>query len=703
MPPPTAGPSVPTYTRTADDRRDPLRTEWLLTNGLGGFAMGTVLGVPTRRYHGLLVAAQRPPVDRVLALGQIVETVTLTPAGRGPESAEVHYLTPLHFHHAGERAIGCPQLEHFERDVACRWTWRLGPAGAGARVDKLVHLFHNRNAVGVRYTITPDAGIAWTLDLHPLTGLRDFHSLRRPGPMPAVEDSPGGVRVRGRSVTLRLLPVGFTFHADPHAWQGIEYMWEDARGLDAVEEQFCPGVFAAAGNTQNGNAHPTTLTLIATTDDDDPPAIDDDIAAERARIGSLCGAVLSRHATILATANDRDALARLAAASDDFIVLRGERTDAHAGVSIIAGYPWFADWGRDTMIALPGLLLAAGRYDEARRVLTTFARARRRGLIPNRFDDYAGPAHFNTIDAPLWFIEAACGYLEATGDRASFDAELGPACLDIIRGYREGTDHGIGVDPADGLVTGGDANTQLTWMDAQRDGVTFTPRYGKAVEINALWHNALVRTAEAIDTAHPNTAAELRADAERTAASFRTAFVRTDGHGLHDRLEPDDEGGWRAISEIRPNQLFAVSLPRSPLDDDAQQSVVDVCARELLTPHGVRTLSPADAAYKPRFDGTLFHRDAAYHQGTAWPWLIGPMAEATLRAGNFSNDARAEARAMLEPLIDSLDKLCPGQLAEVYDGDDTPAEPQRPGGCPAQAWSIAEVLRVLTLVLDPNR
>ncbi|MCA3005850.1 MAG: glycogen debranching protein, partial [Phycisphaerales bacterium] len=382
---------------------------------------------------------------------------------------------------------------------------------------------------------------------------------------------------------------------------------------------------------------------------------------------------------------------------------------ANFPASIIAGYPWFADWGRDTMISLPGLLLCTGRHEEARSLLLLFSAARgggpagseqSGGLVPNVFDDYTGRPHYNTVDASLWFVHACCRYLAASKDQSTFNKELLPACLDVMHAYRTGTAFGIGADPEDGLIASGDHTTQLTWMDAKRDGVVFTPRHGKAIEINALYYNALRSLAVAAGPHRTGLRNEMTALADKIGPTIATRFWNPQRQCLFDCLTPDHAapGGWRPSTQVRPNQIFAVSLPHSPLNPSQQQAVVKCVRERLWTRHGLRTLEQGDAGYKGRFEGRMFDRDAAYHNGTAWPWLAGPLAEATLRAGGFSSEARAQARELLAPLLRAMEGGCLGQLAEVYDGDDTTERPQRAAGCPAQAWSIAETLRVSLLI-----
>jgi predicted glycogen debranching enzyme len=402
---------------------------------------------------------------------------------------------------------------------------------------------------------------------------------------------------------------------------------------------------------------------------------------------------------------DRESLDKLAAAADAFVVRRGARTTHprvdHARRGVLPGDGGGGGEGVSiTFISLPGLLLCTGRFEEARATLATFAAARRNGLIPNVFNDQTGEPEYNTVDGSLWFIHAACEYVERSGDDGVLAGEIGKACLDVIAHYRRGTDHSIAMDPFDKLIAAGSESSQLTWMDARRDGVTFTPRFGKPVEINALWCSALLRLADLLAKEQPTLSANLLDLGAAAGKSFAAAFWNDSASCLFDCLVPVGGGdGWAPSAEIRPNQLFAVSLPHSPLTAEQQRSVLACVKSRLLTPLGVRTLDPADRRYRGRYEGSLFDRDAAYHQGTAWPWLTGVLAMAVLREGNCSEQSRREARAILAPLIAELDGAgpgggCTGFLAEVYDGD----APQRPGGCPAQAWSIATVLQAMCML-----
>ncbi len=632
------------------------RPEWLLPTGHGGFAMGCCDGFPGRRYHGLLNAAATPPVDRVATVGEPVVEV---------DGIDVRRV-PLRFEKQGDRV---------------RWESR----GEGWRVERELAVGYRENTAAMRVTVTRE-GKAGAIGLRvgmPVL-LRDFHKLDEEVgagdlEIDAREDGFVASRALGEARhRVELRAKGARFVERGRVETGIAVPHELDRGDETLEARYWPGDFEA--ELAKSDESLTVEVLIAFNDDALPVGLLDD-ASRAARLEELA-----------ARFGDDD-LRALAVASDDFLVER--MVDGESCMSVIAGYPWFADWGRDTMIALPGLLLVTGRHGEALSTLRTYARHVSDGMIPNRFDDYGGAPHYNTVDASLWFHHASAEYLRASGDERGYREELLPACLEIIAGYARGTRFGIGVDEADGLVFAGDDTTQLTWMDAKRDGKVFTPRHGKAVEINALWFNALRSTAEAMRAvgADAERADELEAMAERVRESFNDAFLGGPGGGLIDCLRPDGKGGWEATDEMRPNQLFAVSLPHSPLDDEAKRRVVEVCERELLTPMGLRTLSRDHRRYRAHFTGDMMSRDDAYHNGTVWPWLIGPMAEAVLRVGGFSDDAKRKARGMIEPLIATMTSGCLGQICEVSDGD----EPRLEQGCIAQAWSVAEILRISVL------
>jgi predicted glycogen debranching enzyme len=682
-------------------------TEWLLTDGLGGFAMGTAAGIPSRRYHGWLVASLAPPVRREVLLHSVVDRLVVAP---GTSDERAFNLAAYLFHDGTMHPKGVENLVHFECDTSARWTYECGEV----EVVRTLRLVRHGAAALVSWEIRGLTRLA-RLEVRPMLAMRDAHELLAASSAgSAFESTQEGRRFRvshrGRTIELAGDP-GFV---EPGAqwWFNFRYAIETSRGLDDLEDLYSPGEFMMQVRP---GAHPVTFTLSASLVEPRPKLASAPhsaagaIASEnatRARLEAMASEVLSRLAPATPQ-GDRAAIARLVGASDAFIVQRGSDPKT-PGVSIIAGYPWFSDWGRDSMISQVGLLLVTRRFAEARRLLETFASHMKNGLVPNLFDDQTGEALYNTVDASLWYLHAACEYLRLTGDRTGFDATIRPACLKIIEAYRNGTDFKIGMDPADGLIAAGDETMQLTWMDAKRDGVVFTPRHGKAVEINALWHHGLLSIAEAIKPSDPKRAIDLGALASKAGESFRKVFWNAAAACCFDVIKPVERRSasgsgasrlaWIADPRIRPNQMFAVSLRHSPLTDAQKAAVLKVVQQHLLTPLGLRTLSPSDPGYKPRFTGRMMERDAAYHNGTVWPWLIGAYVEGLLRVTGFGIAGRAQARQELQGLIAQLDATSLGQIYEVFDGDGTPDKPRVPGGCMAQAWSIAETLRALVLI-----
>jgi glycogen debranching enzyme len=679
-----------------------LRTEWLLTNGVGGYAMGTLLGANTRRYHGLLIAATRPPIGRVLTLHSMSEQLILRREGEGKDGAseEAIDLSTQQFdardtrdpilHPSGWRYLTCVRLATPRQIV---WTYQIG----AITVHRHLQIHRGENAITLQYQFMGvPSGAAFRV--RPLLALRDFHGLNTETRemAPAVHASPyrtwsvNDVRLRMRDAA--------TWRDEPQWWHDFHYQRERERGQDSREHVYSPGYVIV---DSPGRYEPPLPPLeLRFGDGADFPALSESRGSPRRS---------PRHPA-------------LADAAGQFIVRR--HAPGRWFSSILAGYPWFGDWGRDTMISLPGLILCTGRFNEAQSILSGYARHLRNGLIPNLFDDYGGAAHYNTVDASLWFVHAVHEAWRWRMPEVTInDPRVFDACHEIIAAYRRGTDFGIRMDD-DGLIIAGDESTQLTWMDAKRDGVVFTPRCGKAVEINTLWHNALMCLSRMTGDAGQRN--DLLTLARRVAASFRAAFWWNEQQCLHDCLMPGRAGlgpaAWAppAVNEagsappmagpspalqrfepdgrLRPNQILAVSLPFSPLNDAQQHSVVDIVGERLLTPYGLRTLDRDDPGYRGRYEGDLFQRDAAYHNGTVWPWLIGSYCEALLRVKKFSDDAKRRVREIIQPLIDEMSNTsggrCLGQIAEVYDGD----APHRPSGCPAQAWTVAEVLRILTLV-----
>lgn len=646
-----------------------LHYEWLLSNGMGGYALSTIVGCNTRRYSALLVAALNPPVGRVVTVNRVGEILTLN--GRDDQLLEfsVNQFRQT-FHPRGDR-----YLERFELDDVARWYYDI----EGVRVVKEVLMCWQRNAVGVRYTVEGQEGRRMRLRLTPFVGLRDFHSLRSAqGANFQVQASASGVSVSGDGNTVYVRADAGSFEQKPDWWYAHTYAIEAERGMQDSEDLFAPGsfVFDATGRG--------TVTLWISTDAS-PDAYDWDAErAKRPKTGiGLHGDSASKHVEAVSpTLNDtpRPVIAspvieKLARAAADYVVAR-KQPDGSPGQTVIAGYPWFADWGRDTMISLPGLFLTTRRFEEAGQVLSVFAQYTDKGMIPNRFDDYSNEPHYNTVDASLWFIHAAHEYLRLSGDEKTFKSKLLPACRAIIDGYQNGTRYNIHADKSDHLIVAGDSTTQLTWMDAKMGDIAFTPRSGKAIEINALWYNALKLMGD-------------DAQAEKVATSFRQKYWISPFRGCYDVVGDESDPSFKD-AQLRPNQIFATSLPHSPLTPDQRKAVVEVVRRELLTPYGLRTLARSEPNYRPRYFGDQFQRDGAYHNGAVWPWLIGAFLEGYLRANDRSADAIRQARVWLQPLIDLLERGCIGQLPEICEGE----EPHRAVGCCAQAWSVAEALRL---------
>ena len=672
------------------------RREWLVTNGLGGYAMGTVAGMLSRSYHGLLIAAAAPPgapglppAARTLLLAKLDETAgydgrryeLFTDQRADQPNAADPWITPK----------GYRFLERFRLEGTTPvWTYAL----ADARLEKRVWMEPGANTTYVQYTLTR-ASRPLTLHLAALVTYRDHHgNVAHGGTFPfQVEPVQHGLRL----AALDALPFYLlsdnaqaTAQAIPIWLAGYHLAVEHYRGQKDLES-YCH----AADLTVTLHAG-ESVTFVASTEA--APDLDGDAAYTRRRVYEQKLLAQARPGLKLeAAAGGPDWLAggieHLALAADQFIVKRELARSAppggyaqtgqsgFEGRSIIAGYPWFGDWGRDTMIALPGLTLVTGRAEVARQILLTFARFVDQGMLPNRFPDAGEEPEYNTVDATLWYVEAIRAYHAATGDDGLL-AELYPVLQEVVAWHRRGTRYNIHLDEADGLLYGGSPEVQLTWMDAKLDDWVVTPRIGKPVEISALWYNALRGLAGfARRLGHDGDAAGYDALADQTQAGFARFWSDELGYCVDVLDGPDGDD-----PALRPNQLFAVSLHHSPLSDAQAAAVVDVCARHLLTAHGLRSLSPDHPEYIGRYGGDRHSRDAAYHQGTTWGWLLGPFVSAHYRVHRDS----AQARSFLLPMLQHLHSHGVGSLSEIFDGD----PPFTPRACIAQAWSVAEVLRV---------
>ena len=664
---------------TGEQARDPawlLGREWLVTNGLGGFAAGTLAGIPTRRYHALLVAALPTPLGRTVMLNHLSERVRFADGTRfemgGHERAG-----------GGLEGTGARYLVEFRLENGLPvWRYEVGSAA----IEKRVRMPHQHNTVHVTYRLL--RGEPARLELRPSLHVRPLEGSVRgtfeaPGTITAVEDRLDLATARGYpALRLRIYGPHGGFALDSRMLENVHYRAEAERGYADEGDLWSPGSFGA----DLGAGASTTL-MASTESWDVIDALDPDEveAAEAERREHLLAGV--------APVARSGVGAELALAADQFVIRpSGRREDvARARAaggdvrSIVAGYHWFTDWGRDTMISLEGLTCLTGRHAEAGYILRTFGQYVRDGLIPNMFPDGSNEGLYHTADATLWLFHAVDRYLDATGDAATLSA-LMPKLSDIVRSHLEGTRFGIHVDPKDGLLVQGADGYQLTWMDAKVDGWVVTPRRGKAVEINALWYNAL-RLLEGWTRRGGDEAAAvaLAAHAEQCGRSFNARFWNPDAGYLYDVVESPDLAG-QDDSACRPNQLLALSLTYPVLDQARWAPVVETARAKLLTPVGLRSLSPDHPEFKPSYHGDLRTRDAAYHQGTVWAWLIGPFIDAWLRV---HPDDQAGARRFLDGFVPHLDDACIGSISEVFDA----VPPYTPRGCVAQAWSVAEVLR----------
>jgi predicted glycogen debranching enzyme len=628
--------------------------EWLVTNGLGGYAAGTLTATLTRRYHGLLVAALQPPLGRTVLVAAADASVRY----RG----QTHALATHQYADGTIEPQGFRHLESFTLNGGLPvWTWTLGDA----RLVQTVWMAPGANVTYVRWQLA-GASAPLGFEVAPLCTCRDHHGTLRGGGTWQVELAASTVRLSAwpGAPAIQLACPGATFRDERAWWWNFRQRVEAERGLDAEQDLFRPGVFSA--ELQSGQE----LTLIIATGDEPPPAAAVARAGDQQRRARLLGAVPREPGWVR----------QLVLAADQFLVRRavGARPD---GVSVIAGYPWFGDWGRDTMIALPGLALVTGQPELAEQCLRTFAAHLHEGLLPNRFPEHGRPPEYNTVDATLWFFQALDAHRRASG-ALNLIRELRPKLVECIDWHLLGTAHGIGVDPADGLLRAGEPGVQLTWMDARVGDRVVTPRHGKPVEINALWHAALLLMAEwaqALGTSDTRRYLEL-------ALGVRDAFRRRYWNAARGCLfDVVDGPGGGDDPALRPNQILAVSLGADLLEPAMAAAVVEACQAELLTPVGLRSLGPAEPGYLGVCTGGPAERDAAYHQGTVWAWLLGPFALAHARV----HGRPAEARALLAGIGSHLAEDCVGTIGEIFDGD----APHRPRGCFAQAWSVAEILR----------
>jgi predicted glycogen debranching enzyme len=652
------------------DPQQLLDREWLVTNGLGGYSSGTIAGDCTRRYHGLLVAALPAPLGRMMMFNHIIEQIRL------PDGHVVSLAGDLH---AGSTLVEAGGLTCFSLEFGLP-VWRYEVASYV--LEKRVLLQYRANTVFLIYRLIEGDG---SIGLRLRPGL---HFRPHEAPVATISRS-YTVHASGDHFEIAapdLPPLRMQVREHPGAFvldggrsYEVEYALERDRGYAHRDVLWSPGYLRA------DLAAGESVALAASTESWD--------AFLAATPSEAWEADLERRRRLIELADPRalsGTAAELVLASDQFIVTPTTRVAdaarAHAAGdeirSVIAGYHWFTDWGRDTMISLEGLTLSTGRFVEAGYILRTFAHYVRDGLIPNLFPEGEQSGLYHTADATLWYFHALDRYLQATGDRATLRLLI-PTLRDIVDHHLKGTRFGIGVDPADGLLRQGQEGYQLTWMDAKVGDWVVTPRRGKAVEINALWYNALRLMAEwQAGEGQEDESRTLDQQAARACESFNRRFWCAERGWLYDVIDgegPDD-------AALRPNQIFAISLSHPVLDRAHWEGVLGVVKERLLTPVGLRSLAPGEPDYKPKYDGDLRSRDAAYHQGTVWAWLIGPFIDAWLKV---YPEKQETAREFLKGFGSHLDQACIGSISEVFDAE----PPYRPRGCVAQAWSVAEVLR----------
>jgi predicted glycogen debranching enzyme len=653
-----------------------LTREWLVTNGLGGYASGSVSGAVTRRYHGFLISALPAPYGRMVMLNHLSETLILPTGESFQLSSEEKAEQEADFSSADH-------LTEFRLEGGLPvWRYEI----KGAVIERKIALTHMQNTVHVNYKLISGKEPV-IIQMRPSMQFRpheaavnqEFHSQYKL----VIEGERYEVFAGTDMPSLKLLLYGEegTFTADRAGNRELFYRLEAERGYESYGSLWSPGYFSVtlrAGGEATFTASTETWPIILALKPKEA------FAAENERRKRLLRAANVDHTWRLP--------AELVLAADQFIITPAGRIEdaARARASgdelrtVIAGYHWFTDWGRDTMISLEGLTLVTGRYNEARWILRTFAHYIKDGLIPNMFPEGEKEGLYHTADATLWFFHAVEKYVEATGDRETLSFLL-PKLLDIIKYHLNGTRFGIRVDHNDGLLIQGEEGYQLTWMDAKVENWVVTPRRGKAVEINALWYNALKLLEKWLrENGDIKKADELKGYADKARESFNNKFWYNDGAYLYDVIEGENGSD----DACRPNQLFAIALSNPILNEDKWKSVLDIVEARLITPLGLRSLAPGHPDYKSKYFGDLRARDAAYHQGTVWGWLIGPFIDAWLKVNNNNYEG---AKKYINGFDEHLNEACIGSISEVFDAE----SPFQARGCIAQAWSVAEVLRII--------
>ncbi len=645
-----------------------IQNEWLETNGLGGWSGSSIIGCNTRRYHGLLVAATKPPTERTALLSKLDETIIA-----GEEKFE------LGVNDYGEviSPTGNQFLKSFSKELFPQWTYEVN----GIQLKKTIAMLHGENTVVIIYDVVK-AAKKFTLELLPLMAARFYHSLNHEGPQMHWDvDFENGLfhsKPDGELDVYINVP-GSAYRHSPRWFSNFNYAVEKYRGQDFREDLFNHGIFSV--QLKKGDS----IGIIISTKD----------AAGRDAHELLAKESLRRQ-SLLNDQPDDETLQTLILAADQFIVRRDIESSGsskvpstggdlgEAGATVIAGYHWFTDWGRDTMISLPGLCLSTGRFEDAKKILYAFAKSVSQGMLPNRFQDNGEAPEYNNVDGTLWYFIAVYKYLQATNDKQFVLDEILPVLKDIIDWHHKGTRYHIH-DEDDGLLYSGEEGVQLTWMDAKVGDWVVTPRRGKAVEIQALWYNALMIHENLLTLHHEEMQAALITEKAKTVKkSFLEQFWNEANNYLYDVIDGEFKD-----KSIRPNQLFALSLPYPLIEDKKAKAVLKLVTDKLYTPVGLRSLPADDGRYIGIYGGDAMHRDSSYHQGTVWSWLLGAYVDAMMKAEG--KNQKSKAKNVIDAFKYHLNEGCIGSVSEIFDAD----VPHHPRGCIAQAWGVAEVLRVM--------
>ncbi|MGE5108859.1 MAG: amylo-alpha-1,6-glucosidase [Sphingobacteriales bacterium] len=633
--------------------KDAAQHEYLETNGLGGWSGSSIIGAHTRRYHGLFVAAINPPTDRMVLLSKLDETIVVNDKRieLGCNLFDGDVIHPNGHHY----------LSSFAKKLFPQWIYDA----EGIQLKKTIAMIHDENTVVVIYDVVK-APTAFTLELLPLMAARGYHSINHAGPQMHWDvDFNNGIfhNQPDGNVNVFINVPGSSYEHTPRWFNNFKYSVEKYRGLDYTEDLFNHGVLSVT--LKEGDS----LGVIISTENPGGRDAHDLLQKEE-----------NRRKELLKDQPADETLQQLVLAADQFIVKREETLK-----TVIAGYHWFNDWGRDTMISLPGLTLSTGRFEDAKKILAAFAHSVSMGMLPNRFQE-KDPPEYNNVDGTLWYFIAIYKYLLASGDKDFVLNEILPVLKDIIDWHYKGTRYNIHATE-DGLLYSGEEGQQLTWMDARIGTWVVTPRMGKPVEIQALWYNALCIYSELLKVnKEKNIAKDFLARAEKTKESFNQLFWYEDGKYLYDDINENGVPN----TEIRPNQLFAISLPFALIDDKKKaKAVLNVVKENLYTPVGLKSLPKSDTHYVGIYGGNQWHRDSSYHEGTVWSWLLGAYVDAVMKVQGM--EGRVEAMKVVDDFTYHLNEGCIGSVSEIFDAD----EPHHPRGCMAQAWGVAEVLRVV--------